>query len=174
MTQTKPKKLESHKASELLGLIHSDVCGPMSVEARGGYSYFITFTDDRSRFGRPNLSYLKVWRSPAYVKALTSEDLLSHGASESKIELKEVQSPQEQIKEPESAQQATLSNGEVNTQLRRSTRVSQPPERYGYVIENQQTIKDDEPCNYEETIKDVDSSKWLEAMRSEIDSMHQN
>ena len=39
------------RVTELLGLIHSDVCGPMSTMARGGYSYFITFTDDFSRFG---------------------------------------------------------------------------------------------------------------------------
>ena len=36
---------------ELLELIHSDVCGPMSTHAIGGYSYFITFTDDFSRYG---------------------------------------------------------------------------------------------------------------------------
>lgn len=34
------------RASELLGLIHTDVFGPMKIQARGGYSYFITFTDD--------------------------------------------------------------------------------------------------------------------------------
>ena len=32
-------------------LIHSDVCGPMSTTARGGYQYFVTFTDDLSRYG---------------------------------------------------------------------------------------------------------------------------
>ena len=37
-------------ASDLLEIIHIDVCGPMSVEARGGYRYFLTFTDDLSRY----------------------------------------------------------------------------------------------------------------------------
>ena len=32
-------------------IIHTDVCGPMNVEARGGYRYFLTFTDDLSRYG---------------------------------------------------------------------------------------------------------------------------
>ena len=32
-------------------LIHSDVCGPIRTMARGGFYYFITFTDDFSRFG---------------------------------------------------------------------------------------------------------------------------
>ena len=35
----------------MLELIHSDVCGPMSTTARGGFHYFITFTDDFSRCG---------------------------------------------------------------------------------------------------------------------------
>ncbi|KAL4284208.1 hypothetical protein GQ457_16G017900 [Hibiscus cannabinus] len=38
-------------ASDLLGLIHSDVCGPMNTQARGGYQYFVTFTDDFSSYG---------------------------------------------------------------------------------------------------------------------------
>ena len=39
------------RASELLGVIHTDVCGPMSVSTRNGYHYFVTFTDDLSRYG---------------------------------------------------------------------------------------------------------------------------
>ena len=33
-----------------LELVHSDVCGPISVESIGGSRYFITFIDDYSRF----------------------------------------------------------------------------------------------------------------------------
>ena len=32
------------RASDILDLVHIDVCGLMSTQARGGYSYFITFT----------------------------------------------------------------------------------------------------------------------------------
>ena len=39
------------RATNLLEIIHTDVCDPMSVEARGGYRYFLTFTDDLSRYG---------------------------------------------------------------------------------------------------------------------------
>ncbi|KAK9018726.1 hypothetical protein V6N11_033773 [Hibiscus sabdariffa] len=42
---------KGERASDLLGLIHSDVCGPMNTQARGGNQYFITFTDDFSRYG---------------------------------------------------------------------------------------------------------------------------
>ena len=38
-------------ATELLALVHTDVCGPFDVQARGGYSYFIIFTDNLSRYG---------------------------------------------------------------------------------------------------------------------------
>ena len=38
------------RADDLLDIIHIDVCGPMSVEARDGYHYFLTFTDDLSRY----------------------------------------------------------------------------------------------------------------------------
>ena len=41
----------NERATKLLGIIHTDVCGPMSIQARGGYLYFITFTDDYSRYG---------------------------------------------------------------------------------------------------------------------------
>jgi hypothetical protein len=42
---------QSERASNLLGLVHTDVCGPISSIARGGFQYFITFTDDFSRYG---------------------------------------------------------------------------------------------------------------------------
>jgi hypothetical protein len=34
------------RATDLLGIINTDVCGPMSVSARNGYCYFVTFTND--------------------------------------------------------------------------------------------------------------------------------
>ena len=39
------------RATNLMEIIHTDVCGPMSVDARGGNRYFLTFTDDLSRYG---------------------------------------------------------------------------------------------------------------------------
>ena len=39
------------RASDLLEITHADVCGPMSADARGGYRYFLTFTDELSRYG---------------------------------------------------------------------------------------------------------------------------
>ena len=53
------------QAKGLLELIHSDVCGPMHVQARSGSFYFITFTDDFSRFG---WIYLMRYKSEAFEK----------------------------------------------------------------------------------------------------------
>ena len=49
MTKT-PFSVTMERATDLLEIIHTDVCDPMSVEARGGYLYFLTFTDDLSRY----------------------------------------------------------------------------------------------------------------------------
>ncbi|KAG8496998.1 hypothetical protein CXB51_008222 [Gossypium anomalum] len=106
---------KSEPASDLLGLIHSDVCGPINTQARGGFHYFITFTDDFSRYG-----------------------------------VEQQQIPQE-IEEQVTA---------VETQiLCRSLRECHAPERYGFLIT---------------TVTSLDSEKWLEAMRSEMDSMYEN
>ena len=55
MFQRRPPQRPStghvEQATDLLEIIHSDVCGPMSVLARGGYLYFVTFTYDLSRYG---------------------------------------------------------------------------------------------------------------------------
>jgi GAG-pre-integrase domain len=41
---------KGERTSDLLALIHTDVCGPMSTCTRNGERYFITFTDDYSRY----------------------------------------------------------------------------------------------------------------------------
>ncbi|KAJ9556254.1 hypothetical protein OSB04_010868 [Centaurea solstitialis] len=46
-----PFNKENERAIDLLEIIHTDVCGPFSHVARGGYRYFITFTDDFNRYG---------------------------------------------------------------------------------------------------------------------------
>jgi len=45
-----PFKKSSNKRSQcVLGLVHSDVCGPMSTPSVGGARYFLAFTDDYTR-----------------------------------------------------------------------------------------------------------------------------
>ena len=47
----RPFSAKGYRAKEQLELVHSDLCGPMTVQARGGFEYFITFIDDYSRYG---------------------------------------------------------------------------------------------------------------------------
>ncbi|GJS13664.1 putative RNA-directed DNA polymerase [Tanacetum coccineum] len=47
----KPFPHHTKRATDLLGIIHTDVCGPLRHVSRQGASYFITFTDDYSRYG---------------------------------------------------------------------------------------------------------------------------
>ena len=41
-----PSTRKDERSTECLGLIHSDVYGPMNVQAIEGFSCFITFIDD--------------------------------------------------------------------------------------------------------------------------------
>ena len=39
------------RATKLLALVYIDVCGSFDVQVRDGYTYFIIFTDNLSRYG---------------------------------------------------------------------------------------------------------------------------
>nr|GFA49840.1 zinc finger, CCHC-type [Tanacetum cinerariifolium] len=47
----KPYAYQVERDKDLLGLIHTDVCGPFKIMSRQGASYFVTFTDDFSHYG---------------------------------------------------------------------------------------------------------------------------
>ncbi|KAL0439750.1 UNVERIFIED_CONTAM: hypothetical protein Slati_2458000 [Sesamum latifolium] len=59
----KPFVGQSAIANGLLDLVHTDVCGPLSAPARRGFSYFITFINDHSRYG---YVYLMRYKSEAF------------------------------------------------------------------------------------------------------------
>ena len=64
MTKT-PFTRQSERANDLMGLIHSDVYGPLSSTARGGFQYFITFIDDFNGYG---YVYLMKYKSESFEK----------------------------------------------------------------------------------------------------------
>ena len=61
----RPFNAKGRRAQELLELVHMDLCGPMSTQAKGGYEYFITFIDDYSRYG---YVYLMKWKFETFEK----------------------------------------------------------------------------------------------------------
>ncbi|KAK8557845.1 hypothetical protein V6N12_010069 [Hibiscus sabdariffa] len=59
----------------------------------------------------------------------------------------------------------------------RSTREHHEPERYGFLVTTHGDVvlvDQDEPKTYQEVVSSPNSEKWLEAMRSEMDSMSEN
>ncbi|GJW25836.1 retrotransposon protein, putative, ty1-copia subclass [Tanacetum coccineum] len=47
----KPFTHASERAADLHGIIHSNVCRPFRTTSREGANYYVTFTDDFSRYG---------------------------------------------------------------------------------------------------------------------------
>ncbi|KAK8669804.1 hypothetical protein V6N13_104573 [Hibiscus sabdariffa] len=107
------------------------------------------------------------------------KEFLTNSGKGRNIELEEVQ--QQQVIEPEveGISQAVEENPtDLETQpLRRSTRERHEPERYGFLVTTHGDVilvDQDEPKTYQEAVASPDSEKWLEAMRSEMDSMSEN
>ena len=63
---------------------------------------------------------------------------------------------------------------------RKSSRISHPPERYEFLYEMQElhvheeSIHVDDPTTYEEALCYKDSSKWIDAIKIEMDYMYTN
>jgi len=57
--QTKHTKKGATRSSQLLEIIHTDICGPFDVNSFNKEKYFITFTDDFSRYGHVYLLHDK-------------------------------------------------------------------------------------------------------------------
>ncbi|KAL2251781.1 UNVERIFIED_CONTAM: Copia protein [Sesamum indicum] len=130
--------------------------------------------------------YLRVWGSPAYVKRLVGNKL------ESKTSLcKFVRYPKETVGyyfyDPSMQKVFLWIADEIRYYLKSqvrylskimqhhlnlSTRVSQPPDRYGFLWMTGQLDNDPRTC--EEAISDIVSDKWLEALKSEMDLMDSN
>nr|GFA88256.1 retrotransposon protein, putative, Ty1-copia subclass [Tanacetum cinerariifolium] len=53
----KPFNNNIERATDLLGLMHTDVCGPLRHVSKKCASYFLTFTDDFSRYPKETMGY---------------------------------------------------------------------------------------------------------------------
>ena len=110
------------------------------------------------------------------------KDFISKGISGRKVKLEEIQesrsidTPMEEL-EQESQVVVEEQPAQVEQDQRRSSRMRHQPERYGYLIIDQGDVllmDQDEPVTYQEAITGHESEKWLEAMKSEMDSMYTN
>ncbi|KAK8600537.1 hypothetical protein V6N12_050390 [Hibiscus sabdariffa] len=110
---------------------------------------------------------------------ITLELQKQHDGKGRNIELEEVQQQQVIKPEVEGISQAVEENPtDLETQpLRRSTRERHEPERYGFLVTSHVDVilvDQDEPKTYQEAVASPDFEKWLEAMRSEMDSVSEN
>ncbi|KAL0455111.1 UNVERIFIED_CONTAM: hypothetical protein Slati_0850300 [Sesamum latifolium] len=149
----KPFVGQSATANGLLDLVHTDGCGPLNTPARGGFSYFITFTNDHSWYGYVYLMRYKsevfgrfigypketagyYFYDPAEQKIFISRNavfLEKDFPSDSQRDevLLEETSEEPQYDNTISFKPPVLTDGVLV--LRMSTRESQVPERYGFV-----------------------------------------
>ena len=79
------------------------------------------------------------------------------------------------IKELEMEPEIQLSEGSTTQVLRKLNRISKPPERLFLTFDMRLDVlflKETYLTTYKEAILDIVSGKWQEAMKSEIDYMH--
>ncbi|KAK9036766.1 hypothetical protein V6N11_021694 [Hibiscus sabdariffa] len=115
----------------------------------------------------------------ARTRVFLEKEFLTNSGKGRNIELEEVQQQQDIEPEVEEISQEVGENStDLETQpLRRSTREQHEPERYGFLVTTHGDVllvDQDEPRTYQEAVASPDSEKWLEAMRSEMDSMSEN
>ncbi|KAL4341443.1 hypothetical protein GQ457_08G031550 [Hibiscus cannabinus] len=138
---------------------------------------------------RPNMSFMKETKGyyfynenkvfVARTRVFLEKEFLKNSGKGRNIELNEVQQQQDIEPEVEGISQAVEENPtDLETQpLRRSTRERYEPKRYGFLVTTHGDVilfDHDEPKTYQEAVASPDSEKWLEAMRSEMDSMSEN
>ena len=109
------------------------------------------------------------------------EKEFSRRTSGSRVNLEEIRETPENVSTPTQSQQEEQNVVEpvVDTPApRRSDRSRRAPERWYALLTTEQRdiflLDNDEPATYEEAMSGPDSEKWLGAMKSEIDSMHDN
>ncbi|KAL0347970.1 UNVERIFIED_CONTAM: hypothetical protein Sangu_1024800 [Sesamum angustifolium] len=144
--------------------------------------------------------YLRVWGSLGYVKRLVGDNLIRglvcagyyfYDPSEQKVfisrnavflerdfsaDTRHNELLLEESSETPQSNAGTSSAPTVSTDsvliLRRPARAPQPPERYDILGVTSQL--DNDPKTYGEVMSDIDSRKWLEVMKFEMDSMSSN
>ncbi|GJS82680.1 retrotransposon protein, putative, ty1-copia subclass [Tanacetum coccineum] len=165
----KPFTFASERADALLGIIHSDVCGPFRTTSREESiarilnmvpTKKVNKTPSEMWHGKvPNLSYLKT----------VSYQRCKMGAT---IDFNEIQREDAQPSNNTSQHQHEVEHDDVDPQtdvihVRRSARIPQAPERYGFYIDAEEHELGDhgEPPNYRVALLDPESEKYIKAIR---------
>ncbi|GKD80014.1 retrotransposon protein, putative, ty1-copia subclass [Tanacetum coccineum] len=223
----KPFTHASERADDLLGIIHSDVCGPFRTTSREESAALIFNMVPTKKVNKTpyemwhrkvqNLSYLKVWGCEALVKRdmpkklesisikcifigypnetmgyyfyyplenkffvaryaeFFETSLITQEASGSTADFDKIQKEDAQPSENTSQHQHEVKHDTQTDVIpvRRSERIPQAPERYGFYIDVEEHELGDhgEHPNYQIALSDPESKKWFEAMNAEMQSI---
>ncbi|KAK2578748.1 hypothetical protein KPH14_012274 [Odynerus spinipes] len=152
MTRT-PFPKRSMRETELLEIIHSDVCGPMKTILNGRAKYFVTFIDDHSR-----------WTEVRFLKL---KDKVFAPFKEFKQLVENLQG--RKIKYLQSDNGGEYLSREFNTYLRehgiaRRLSVARNPEQNGIAEKKNRTLLDTARCLLLQ--EDLPSPFWAEAINT--------
>nr|GEW98526.1 hypothetical protein [Tanacetum cinerariifolium] len=175
----KPYTHQVKRAKDLLGLIHTNVCGPFKITSRQGANYFITFTDDFSRYGYVYLLKHKHEVFETYkvfqkeVENQLENSLITQEASGSLEDLEIIQE-----KYTHSSIDTSLNHEEDDLEIeepqsdiiliRRSTRTWHAPDRMCLHIDAEEHELGDLGLNLSPNGKTV-GSKWLFKKKTDMD-----
>nr|GEY01586.1 hypothetical protein [Tanacetum cinerariifolium] len=192
------------RATDLLGIIHTNVCGPLRHVSRKGASYFITFMDDYSRTCEARYAsqqrsvkcilircpketidyYFYIPPENKIVIARYAEffekNLITQEVSGRVIDLEEIQDEDTSSSEITSEIPMEVEGFEPPQEevilIRRSERTHQAPNRLCLNVEAKEHIIGDlnEHTSYKAAMLDSESNKWIDAMNAKIQSMIDN
>nr|GEU92423.1 hypothetical protein [Tanacetum cinerariifolium] len=182
----------SKRATDLLGLIHTDVCGPLRHVPRKYASYFITFMDDYSRYGYIYLlkqkhevfETLKVFKNEVEnplgktIKALRSA---RGGHPKETMGYYFYFPPKNKIVVARYAEffEKNLLSQEVSGRAGELEKVQDEDTSLSEITSKipmeEHSLGDlNEPANYNSAMLDTKSNKWLDAINAEMQSMKDN
>nr|GFA01203.1 retrotransposon protein, putative, Ty1-copia subclass [Tanacetum cinerariifolium] len=195
----KPYTHQVERAKDLLGLIHTDVCGPFKIMSRQGASYFVAFTNDFSSYGYVYLlkhkhevfETFKVFQKEVENQLGSWDFRPSYSSLHSKTQrsrckgsLEDLEIIQEEDTHP--SLDTSLNHEEDDLEIyelqsdivpiRRSIRTRHTLDRMCLYIDAEEHELGDleEPTNYKAALLDLESKKWLNAMNVEMQSMKEN
>ncbi|KAK8540307.1 hypothetical protein V6N12_046594 [Hibiscus sabdariffa] len=127
----------------------------------------------------PNMSFMRIWGCKAYVEHQMSTKLEPKSQNALLLDIPK------KLRDIISTTRTKCLLLELEYSLRwnfsqtvkGSTRERHEPERYRFLVTTHGDVilvDQDEPKTYQEAVASPDSEKWLEAMRSEMDSMSEN
>ncbi|KAJ0435652.1 putative RNA-directed DNA polymerase [Helianthus annuus] len=128
-------------------------------------------------FYHPDTNTISIKRK---AKRFPEDELLSRGTGSNLVDLEEFQGLQTTVDKVGTSepQQIVDAESDPNTSLCRSIRTRKEPDRYLWHVEGSEVLtvakSDDETTSYKSAISNLDSAKWLEAMKAEMQSMRDN